>query len=89
MLWRVDSASRDIDRPCGDVFSRQISADSVEPTIASRSRNLLSHKHRNAESPLPGGTDAKETIVFNMFRVENGKLAEHWDSFGVLPDANP
>jgi predicted SnoaL-like aldol condensation-catalyzing enzyme len=26
---------------------------------------------------------ANETIIFNMFRVKNGKLIEHWDAFGV------
>jgi len=52
LVWRVDTASREIDRPCGVAFSLQISADSVEPTVASRSRNLLSHDDRG-----PAGTD--------------------------------
>lgn len=38
------------------------------------------------------GPDGKtnETIIFNMFRVKNGKLIEHWDAFGVpsQPPAN-
>lgn len=52
LVWRIDGASRDIDRPCGVVFVRQIIADSVEPMRASRCRNLLSHKDRG-----PAGTD--------------------------------
>jgi len=52
LVWRVDGASRDIDAPAGVAFSRQISADSVEPTVASRSRNLLSHDDNG-----PTGTD--------------------------------
>jgi hypothetical protein len=52
----VHGASRDIDPPPGVTFARQISDNSVEPTIASRSRNLLSHDDRG-----PAGTDeAKE-----------------------------
>jgi predicted SnoaL-like aldol condensation-catalyzing enzyme len=38
------------------------------------------------------GPDGKtnETIIFNLFRVKNGKLIEHWDAFGVpsVPPSN-
>jgi hypothetical protein len=50
----VHGASRNIDRPAGVTFSFQISADSVEPTVASRARNLLSHEDR-------GPADADES----------------------------
>jgi hypothetical protein len=52
----VHRASRDIDAPAGVTFSRQISAHSVEPTIASLSRNLLSHDDRGPD----GGDEAME-----------------------------
>ena len=55
LVWRVDGASRDIDRPDGVTFSLQISADSVEPTVARRARNLLSHDARG-----PTGSDKAE-----------------------------
>jgi hypothetical protein len=42
-VWRVDGASREINRPCGVAFAFQISAHSVEPAVASLLRNLLSH----------------------------------------------
>jgi hypothetical protein len=68
---RVDGASRDIDAPAGVTFSRQVSSHSVEPTIASRSRNLLSHDDRG-----PGGTDEAKEVGPQMPRiVSTGALA--------------
>jgi hypothetical protein len=52
LVWRVDTASREINRPAGVSFALQIKADSVEPTVPSRSRNLLSH-----DDSGPSGTD--------------------------------
>jgi hypothetical protein len=48
----VDRESWEIGAPAGVAFSFQISANSVEPTVASRSRNLFSQYHRG-----PDGTD--------------------------------
>jgi hypothetical protein len=45
-LWTVDCTSRDFDRPAGVTDAFQISADSVEPSVASLSRNLFSHDER-------------------------------------------
>ena len=53
----VHGASRDIDAPAGVVFSRQISAHSVEPTVASLSRNLFSHDDRG-----PDGADESKEV---------------------------
>lgn len=53
----VHGASRDIDRPAGVTFTRQISADSVEPTVAKRSRNLFSH-----DDSGPSGTDEPKEV---------------------------
>jgi hypothetical protein len=44
-MRRIDGRSRDIDRPAGVALRVQISGHSVEPSIASRSRNLFSHEH--------------------------------------------
>lgn len=42
--------------------------------------------------PAPGGA-ATTSYVFNMFRIQSGKLAEHWDSSGggmkMPPGAGP
>ena len=33
---------------------------------------------------IPGADGkAPETLIFNLFRVKNGKLIEHWDAFSV------
>lgn len=37
---------------------------------------------RDRPDPATGGT--KPRYIWNMFRIENGMLAEHWDS--VMPD---
>jgi hypothetical protein len=54
---RVDGASRNINRPAGVTFSFQISSNSVEPTIASLSRNLFSH-----DDSGPAGTDETKEV---------------------------
>lgn len=68
LMWRVDGASREINAPAGVVFTRQINADSVEPTIASRSRNLLSHDDRG-----PAGTDEAKTVRPQMPWIVNAE----------------
>ena len=43
LVWRVDTASRNIDGPAGIADSFQIRAYSVDPSLASRSANLFAH----------------------------------------------
>lgn len=38
--------------------------------------------------PEPDGSGSYTTTHFNLFRVENGRLAEHWHSVQTAPDAN-
>jgi len=66
----VHGAHRDIDCPAGETFSRQISAHSVEPTIARRSRNLLSH-----DDSGPLGTDEAKEVGPQMPRVVGTETA--------------
>ena len=54
-MGRVDGTSRDNDRPAGVTDSFQISEHSVEPILANRCRNLLSH-----EDSGPSGTEQAE-----------------------------
>lgn len=54
---RIDGASRNINRSAGVVFSFQVSGNSVEPTVASRSCNLLAHNDRG-----PTGADESKEV---------------------------
>jgi hypothetical protein len=77
-MGRVDAASRDIDRPAGVVFSRQISFNSVEPTIASRARNLLSHGHRGpcfGNEPKEVGPQMPCVVGATAFSGDRERLA--------------
>lgn len=40
------------------------------------------------ELPEPGGKGSYTTTHFNLFRVENGRLAEHWHSVQTPPGAD-
>jgi predicted SnoaL-like aldol condensation-catalyzing enzyme len=55
--------------------------------ITAEGDKVIQVTSRNMTGP-DGKTNA--TIIFNMFRVKNGKLIEHWDAFGVpsQPPAN-
>lgn len=57
LMRTIDGESRDIDRPAGVTFPFQISEDSIEPTIARRSRNLFSH-----DSSGPAGADEAKKV---------------------------
>ena len=47
----VHGASRNIECPAGVTFRRQISADSVEPSIASRAANLFPNDDSRSNGP--------------------------------------
>jgi hypothetical protein len=67
----VDRESWEIGAPAGVAFSFQISANSVEPTIASLSRNLLSHDDRGPD----GGDEAMKVGPQVPWIVCTGSLA--------------
>src|SRR5690606_10203420 len=54
---RVDGTSRDNGRPCGVADTFQVSKHSVEPILANRCRNLLSH-----ENSGPSGTGESKPV---------------------------
>jgi hypothetical protein len=56
-MGRIDGTSRDNDRPTGVIDSFQVNKHSVDPTLANRCRNLLSHKDKG-----PAGTDESELV---------------------------
>lgn len=56
-VGRVDGTSRDNDRPAGVVDACQVRSNSVEPVLANRRRNLLSH-----EDSGPSGTDEAKQV---------------------------
>lgn len=56
-VGRVDGTSRDNGRPAGVVDAFQVSKHSIEPVLANRCRNLLSH-----EDSGPSGTDEPRKV---------------------------
>ncbi|HJS06908.1 MAG TPA: hypothetical protein VJ809_04585 [Pirellulales bacterium] len=56
-MGRVDGTSRDNGRPAGVADAFQVSSDSVEPVLANRCRNLLSH-----EDSGPSGADEAKQV---------------------------
>lgn len=56
-MRRIDGASRDNDRPPGVCDAFQVSKHSVDPTVPSRCRNLLSH-----DDSGPSGTDEAKHV---------------------------
>jgi hypothetical protein len=54
-MGRIDGASRNNDRSAGVTDAFQVSRHSVEPILANRCRNLLSHNDRG-----PDGSDKAE-----------------------------
>jgi hypothetical protein len=54
-MGRIDGTSRDNDRPAGVADALQVSEHSVEPILANRCRNLLSHHDIG-----PAGVDESE-----------------------------
>lgn len=56
-MGRIDGTSRDNDRPAGVLDAFQVSSNSVEPVLANRCRNLLSH-----DDSGPAGVDETEKV---------------------------
>lgn len=56
-MGRIDGTSRDNGRPAGVADSFQVSEHSVEPVLANRRRNLLSH-----DDSGPSGTDEPKKV---------------------------
>lgn len=56
-VGRIDGTSRDNDSPAGVADACQVSMHSVEPVLANRRRNLLSH-----EDSGPSGTDEAKQV---------------------------
>ena len=84
-MRRVDGTSRNIDRPAGVSDRFQISADSVEPTIASLSANLFAH-----DDPRPTLADESKKVRPQVPRIVNpgafARDAERLARTGAGPD---
>ena len=58
-------------------------------TIMAEGDKVIQVTSRDMPDPATGGT--KPAIIWNMFRIENGQLAEHWDALppSVRPPSTP
>jgi hypothetical protein len=74
----VDRESRNIDPPAGVAFSLQVSAHSVEPSVPSFSRNLLSQDDRGAaggDEEVEVGPEVTGVVCSGTFARDRERLA--------------
>jgi hypothetical protein len=74
----VDRESRNIDRPPGVVSCFQISSNSIEPSVPSLSRNLLSHDDRGSagdNEAVKVGPEVASVINSGAFACDRERLA--------------
>jgi hypothetical protein len=100
----VDRESRNIDRPSGVASSFQISSNSVEPSVPSLSRNLLSQDDRGSaclNEAVEVGPEVAGIVCSSSFACDRERLAGAraspnrsvvWppgEAEGVAPPADP
>jgi hypothetical protein len=71
-MGRIDGTSRDNGRPCGVADAFQVSRHSVEPRLANRCRNLLSHDDRGAAGADEVEEDGPEVALVRLASAFSG-----------------
>ena len=71
-MGRIDGTSRNNRRPAGVTDSLQVRRHSVEPRLANRCRNLLSHDDRGAAGTDEVEEDGPEVTLVRLPRAFSG-----------------